>query len=226
VEEDGVAGITEFSDALRVVRADVSREFVVQSHDTAGQQFTLSAHNLSNGDLAVVTDCRHVALFRATAAASPTLSHAANLGSGGVAYGFDSGDRVYRLHAATYFVDNNPAGQPSLFRERADGTNEELIEGVEDFQVTFGVDTDATPDGQANFPYRTSAEVESAAVPGATNGEKWARVQSVRVSLLMRTVEDNVIPSAQSISFNGAAVAVNDRRLRRVFTHVIKVRNR
>lgn len=240
LDETGTTGVTEFSDALRVVRADISREFLVQSHNSAGAQLTLSPHDLPAGSLLVATDCSHVALFQASAVTLTTVTHAAGgipgnavsaLGTGGVIYTYTPGARVYRLNAATYYVANNPAGQPALFRERPIGaaatvTAEELVEGVEDFQVSFGVDTDTVADGEANFPYLTAAAVNSAAVPGTTAEERWNRVVSVRLSLLMRTVEDNVVPSAQSYSFNGANVVATDRRLRRVFTHVIQVRNR
>ena len=62
---------------------------------------------------------------------------------------------------------------------------------------------------------------------GATAQEKWARVVSVRISLLMRTVEDNVIPDEQTYAYNGVTdIEAADRRLRKVFTHVIQMRNR
>lgn len=247
-EQDAAAGtVTEFSDALRVLRTDVSTEYVVQSHDGTGT-FTFTSHDLTPGALLVATDCDHVAVFQASAAGSPNVSHAAtgmpgnstaNLGSGGVVKTYPAGARVYRLSASTYYIANNPAGEPSLFRLRPIGANatptaEELIEGVEDLQVSFGVDTDATPDGQANFvdpdgdddPYLRGDQIIAGVVPGASAQDRWNRVVSVRISVLMRTVEDNVVPTEQTYTYSGASTTAGDLRLRKVFTHVVKIRNR
>jgi type IV pilus assembly protein PilW len=245
-EFDGGSGSdTEFSDALRVVRADVSREYIVNSH--TAPTFTLtSSHDLEAGALMVATDCNNVAMFQASAAAGTQVSHGtagspgnsiSNLGSGGSAISMPQGSRLYRVSASSYFIDTNPAGEPALYRSRPVGVNatptaEELVEGVEDLQVAFAVDSDNNgeadffdPDGDGD-PYLTGDQVSAAGALGATPAERWERVESVRISLLIRTSEDNVIPSAQTLTYNGAPLAPGDRRLRRVFTHVIKVRNR
>jgi type IV pilus assembly protein PilW len=247
LEEDGAAGVTEFSDALAVLHADISREYIVQAHNIATAQITTdAAHGLAGGAFLIATNCDNVAVFRASAAGGATIDHdvggsdgnaIAELGEGGAALTYAPGSRIYRLSASTYYIANNPAGQPSLYRTRLDGagvpTAEELVEGVEDVQFSYGVDITDPADNAADFvdpdgdgdPYLTAAQID-AAVPGATPEERWARVLSVRVSLLMRTVENNIAPTAQAYEYNGAAVNAADRRVRKVFTHVIKVRNR
>lgn len=236
-EQDGASGATtEFSDALRMIRADVSREHIVLNHNAAGAALTVGAYTgISAGDPLLVTNCNHAAVFEASSATSPIIGHAAGAGGNstadlGTTYVATMGARIYPLHAATYYVDTNPAGVPSLYRLTPSGA-EELVEGVENLQVTFGVDTDATEDGEVNFinpnPYLTGAEVNSSALLGGTPTDRWQRVISVRVSLLMRTVENNVVPTPQFYSYNGVDdIDPNDRRLRKVFTHVIKMRNR
>jgi type IV pilus assembly protein PilW len=250
VEQDGAAATeTEFSDALRVLRADLDREFVVAAHDSVGGVFTLAAnHNISTGDYVLATDCNHVSLFQAGVPAANQISHAGGgvpgnstgqLGAGGLPYAYPAGARLYRLSSVSYFVANNSAGLPSLFRSRPTGasaliTREELVEGVEDIQVTYGVDTSAPADGAADFvdpdgdgdPYLTAAQVDSVAVPGVTPADRWARVVSVRISLLMRTVDDNITSDAQNYTYNGVAVASADNRMRKVVTNVIHLRNR
>lgn len=251
-EQNGTSGtVTEFSDALTVLRADVSREYIVQSHDAGTASIDIGTHPLTAGTLLVATDCLHAAVFQANGVTSTTITHGTTgtpgnstdlLGNPNPStYTFAAGSRVYPLSAMRYYVANNPAGEPALYRDRPVGANatptaEELIEGVQDIQVSFGVDTDATPDGAANFddpdadgdPYLRADQITNAGsvVPGATPEERWSRVVSVRISLLMRSIENNVVPSSQTYSYNGAQVAANDRRLRKVFTHVIKVRNR
>jgi type IV pilus assembly protein PilW len=249
LEKGGTDDITDFSDALVVLRADVAREHVVTGHDGGASQFTVSApHGLSAGQLMVATDCSHASVFQASAAAGSTVNHlvagtpgnnSANLGVSGVAYTYSPGSRLYRLNAASYYVDENTAGIPTLFRlvpsgASAELTAEELVEGVEDFQVSYAVDSSSPADGQADFldpdgdgdPYLTGTQVNNAAVLGGSAEEKWRRVVSVRVSLLMRTAEDRVVPTNQNYQYNGESVPSTDLRLRKVFTHVIKLRNR
>lgn len=249
LERDNNPGIREYSDALRIVRADVSREYIVQTHDAGASQFNVGTHDIAAGDILLATDCTHAAVFQASAAASPTVSHGASGTPGnafadlgvGAAYTFLNGSRLYKLNGVTYYVAQNPAGELALYRARPVGatatvTAEELVEGVEDIQFAFAVDTDAAPDGAPNFvdpdgdgdPYLRADQVISGAVPGATAQDKWGRVVSVRVSLLLRTVEDNVVPGStpQRYTYNGATVDAPDRRLRTVFTHVVNLRNR
>lgn len=242
-------------DTVTGLLADISQEHIVQSHNTGGAppQITLdTGAGLSAGQLLVATDCSHAAVFQATAVTGAVVDHAAsgtpgnatvNLGVGGAVYGYLLGSRVYPLKAATYYIGTNPAGEPALYRQVPVVTSatvtaapgaEELVEGVENMQITYGVDTTVPADGEVDFvdpdgdgdPYLTSAQVESGSVPGLNNDERWQRVVSVRVSLLMRTSEDGVVPAPQAYTFNGATVTPTDRRLRKVFTHVIKLRNR
>jgi type IV pilus assembly protein PilW len=73
--------------------------------------------------------------------------------------------------------------------------------------------------------YLNNTANESATL-GGTADLRWGRVASVRLSLLMRTVEDRMVPTKQKYTYNGAATTATDLRIRKVFTHVIKLRNR
>lgn len=245
----GAAGVNQYSDALSIVRADVSSEYRVSAHNTASSLITLTAaHDLTLGQYLVATDCTHTAVFQATNNASPTVAHiagsgtpgnsSANLGPAGAVYAFPAGSRLYRLSSARYYVANNAAGVPSLYRQRPLGatnvvTAEELVEGVEDMRVTFGVDTTPTVDGlidpAAADPYLSIAKIDDGSIPalGATVDDHWSRVVSVRISFLMQTPENNIATDPQTYAYNGASsVLATDRRLRKVFTHVVRLRNR
>lgn len=88
-----------------------------------------------------------------------------------------------------------------------------LASNVEDFQIQFGLDTNAT-DGARN--------VDQYADPTAANA---AQALAVRVCILVRT-EDRVAPSAQSYTdCKGNAQNATDRRIRRTFTRVIGLKN-
>ena len=79
-------------------------------------------------------------------------------------------------------------------------------------QILYGEDTDA--DGVANYYVDSSSVTDLDAVV------------SVRVSLLLRSFEDNVTSASQTYSYNNATTPAGDRRLRRVFTSTVMIRNR
>jgi len=91
-------------------------------------------------------------------------------------------------------------------------TTEELAEGVEDFQIQYGEDTDT--DGVAN------RYVDADLVTNMAN------IVSVRFGLLVYTVEDNIATEPQPYTFKGQTTTPTDNRLRRAFYTVAKLRNR
>ena len=155
----------------------------------------------------------------------------------GVASTFLPGSRVLRMSGNIYFIGNNPNGIPSLFRLRlgalagnAATIAEELVEGVEDMQITYGVDTSnpatcSQTDGVVDTYVAASAVTGTA--PCATAPDDWKKVLSVRVRLLMRT-ENNIVSQSQPYFYNAPLIATMpaDRRFRKVFTTTLAVRNR
>lgn len=88
-----------------------------------------------------------------------------------------------------------------------------LVDGVEAFRVSYGEDTN---DNNYADDYIASAAVTD-----------WENVVSVRVQLLLATEDDNLTETAQPYTFNGATVNnPGDKKLRRVYSTVISVRNR
>lgn len=242
-----VTGELADTDAVSVLRADDSGDFRVTDHDMASAVITLNKnHGLNLGEILTVvsSDCSYASTFQMTEAPSTLkVQHNAGAGTpgnstkclgdpaGALCSGPPSGypelpdnSKLMRTRGTIFFIANGTSGEPSLFRENlttsggaAASVAEELIEGVENMQVVYGEDTSAPSDG--NVDQYVSADA-------VTN---WNNVFAVRVSLLMRSVVNNVVNQPQAISFNGATVnsgAGADRRLRKVFTATIAVRNR
>ena len=248
-----VTGVTR-GDALSLVLADNSREYIVQSHNEPSAQFQLTAnHDLKQGELLVVTDCDHAALFQMTNVNNnnniATVNHntggaltpgncTKGLGApvqctaNGTPYEFPPGSRILRLKAYTYYIGTNAAGEPALFRRAlgvsgtsATTTADEVIDGIEDMQILLGVDTSPTADGVVDS-YTTADQVPVIA-PGATAGEQWQRVLAVRVHLLAAsTAQQEVNTQIQPYAYAGASVTPTDRRMRKAFTTTIAIRNR
>ena len=86
-----------------------------------------------------------------------------------------------------------------------------LIEGVENMQILYGVDTDTDKSPNYYSPTVAAANMQY--------------VVSVRVSFLLYTTEDNVIDTSSTFPYNNEQAPAN-RRLRRVFTSTFALRNR
>jgi len=163
---------------------------------------------------------------------------------------FASGKFLY-LKSVLYFIRNNQFNEPSLYRQTLQHTGgsavtspEEVVEGVENMQITYGVDTvftDADGNGIDDVKEPTqyvTADQVTVVVPTSANitsdEDKWKQVRTIRISLLMVSRQDeNVTSAEQTYTFGGnppptpqPTVVPTDRRLRKAFTTVIAVRNR
>ena len=192
---------------------------------------------LCDGDPVLVSDCSAAISFQITnitAVGSPppgmkeiNVVHSAGGGPPGnstplLPFSLSEGDEVMRVSTKIFYVGKGTNG-PSLFMKQADSAGVELVEGVESMQVLYGEDTDATPD---NIPNRYVA---------ATDVVDFANIVSVRVSILLRSVKELPWRTAGTKTFllggmdNTTAVRLtspSDKRLRKVMSTTIKVRNR
>jgi type IV pilus assembly protein PilW len=113
-----------------------------------------------------------------------------------------------------YVAPSSFSGENSLWRQVGNiASPEEVAESVEDFQITYGQDTD----GDLYADIFTPADVVA----------DWRQVVSVRASLLLRSKSDRSAQTSQAYNFNGATtIAPPDRRLRRPVNITIQLRNR
>jgi type IV pilus assembly protein PilW len=127
---------------------------------------------------------------------------------------FENDAVVIELQTVTYTIGAGASGQPALFRQEFDAAPQELIEGVESMQILYGVDDD-----NDQFPnrYFTADNVP---------GPDFQDVVSVRIMLLLRSIDDFVTEDPQIYTYNSATTTPADRRLRQVFTTTIALRNR
>ncbi|WP_237060499.1 PilW family protein [Microbulbifer sediminum] len=194
-----------------------------------------SFSDMCEGDVLVVADCRKARVFQATnltttgGATEVNVPHSGDNkwipGNAISSWGGSSIDpsenfgpdsQIIKIQTSVYYVAAGTSGRPSLWRQVAGQAPVELLEGIEDMQLTYGRDTDADSIPDA---YVTAATVNAA--------NAWDSVLSVRVQLLVSSTDDNVLQEAQPYTFNGAAVNnPGDRRLRQVFTSTVGIRSR
>lgn len=203
--------------------------------------------DIPSGSLVLVADSKGCDLFQKTNQTnSNSLTRGSNGGSPGNKKGgakkdwtheYDQNMQILMLQSFIYYLDENIAGMPSLFRLNAnngDPTAEELVEGVIDMQVTYGIDNDG--DRQADAYVKAGTNNLAAAGEG-----NWSKVVSARVSLLVVSTETNVLDQAQQFTYPAAAgitkeddfavyddgvVTLKDNRVGQVFTTTVAIRNR
>jgi len=118
---------------------------------------------------------------------------------------------AFSLQAVTYSIQVGASGEPALFRS-VNNVDEELIEGIENFQVKFGEDTDG--DGVPN-QYLDSNNVAN-----------MLQVVSLRIWLVARSERDGILDDNQVYTVMGQPVTAADNRFRQVFSTTIDLRNR
>ncbi|HKE93395.1 MAG TPA: PilW family protein [Povalibacter sp.] len=230
-----VDGPTLGSDVLvvRGPKRDSTPQMVQTSmgSGTADLSVYKPATNLALNDIAIAGSCDQASVFQVTAytAGSGTnpdvVAHAAS-GTPGNS-GTDLGNRFYANQAevfpvetVVYFVDTSTATpapgvtSTSLWRRAGSNAPEEVVEGVDSFQVSFGIDTDHN---RLADTYKTANDITD-----------WDQVISVRVALLVRSLtEYGSDQDTTARTLLGQSVAAfNDRRQRLVFTTTVNLRNK
>jgi len=228
-ENDGMNG----SDSVSVRGPKPSNVTVHPPYNvsTSANIHVTTNDSIQPGDIVMVTNCRGADIFQvtnkttSTKASQQAIVHNTGGGSpgnynpdscqGGNAhclsqtYGSDSS--MFVLQTVTYSIAVGASGEPALWRSE-DGVNVELIEGIEQMQVLYGVDTDAD-----NF---ANQYVVSTAVADMLT------VTSIHLMLLVRSDSDGVTEDAQVYNYNGVSTTAADQRMRQVFSTTIALRNR
>lgn len=183
-----------------------------------------------NGDIVLITNCLTADIFEAnTVSADGTvISHTPggspgntnrNTCSGTNHCLMDASDLAYTannsaafaMQSITYSIQVND-DVPALWRS-VDGVDQELVEGIEQMQVLFGVDTD--DDGMTN------QYMPSDLVPNPY------QINSVRIWLVVRSDTDFTLENNQTYTLDGPdEIIAPDLRLRQVFSSTIALRSK
>ncbi len=235
---DGV-DVADGTEVLVVRRAsNVTMPIVGPTGSTANLEVAVEeaddcAGDVCRGDIAVVSDCTQGRVFLITNfqdvggggskivhARSNIANEPKNIDSQLGGQQFGAGAEILRMSTLTYYIAESGFGAPgtmSLWRDQ-DGERAELIEGVENMRILYGVDS--TPNDNQHLPddYREYGDVPS-----------WENVLAVRIELLMHSLQPNVLPDPQPYLFGGENVndaRIDDRRMRQVFSTTIGIRGR
>jgi type IV pilus assembly protein PilW len=217
--------------ALRIPKRDAT-PLRLQADMSSGTD-TISVPNtttagLAAGDIALAYSCEAQSFFYVTGFAGGVISHATTSGvtpgnaNDNVNYAFRRNAEVLPVQTVVYYVRQSsaaaagtgPADANSLWRKVGDAAPQELVEGVQQMQLQFGVDTTG------------DAVVDSYADANAVTN--WANVYSVSIAMLVRSLEqyDTDRDRRAYTLLNVTVPAANDRYMREVFTTTANIRNR
>ena len=233
--------VVQGTDVLNIQRAANCGAHVAGTMAPSNVNLEVTSPNgcdFEQNQVVMVTDCTAADVYQvsndaemAIASGKQTVSHSDGGGTGpnttddlSKAYGADS--LLFKWQSNSYFIGTSPnSAQPALFKsawnpdadtdiDEDDFTVFELADGIEDMQLLYGEDTGG--DEYADV-YVT-----------ANNVTDWSNVISVRINLLLRSIEQ-VTTEPRSIVFNGNTVNSGsgaDRRLRMAYTTTVSIRNR
>jgi type IV pilus assembly protein PilW len=216
-------------DTLNVVRADNETEYAISAHADPNITLAAATTEIAAGRLMVLADYTNAAVFQIFSISGTTVNYATGGGSPGNAsssLGSFSGAlgarKLYRLRGVTYFIGSNLSGEPALYRRVIGPTggvsSEELVEGVQDMQITYGVDTDSTVDANVNSYVSASVVTNDTGsiFPAAANTAslRWKRVLAARITLTLRSRQELRVATS------------GDGYLRKTIVNTIAIRNR
>ncbi|KAF1686197.1 pilus assembly protein PilW [Pseudoxanthomonas broegbernensis] len=199
---------------------------------------------VENPGLFGVADCLNTVVFQAAAVGSAAGSVTAgstnpiNASSAFTRVFTEGQAMLHRAESVVYYVGLNN-GRPSLYRVRFTAApgggltaqSQELIEGVENMQLLYGLDRELTanrpPTGYIDRLLAANG-VQTAVVPAA---DAWRRVGAVQIGLLTVSPDRATAAQAQAdlrpLSALGVAyTAPGDGRYRSVYESTIALRNR
>ncbi len=180
----------------------------------------------------LITNCWTSDIFRATAVSATAFEHdapgspSAGENTTNTLYGGDIENNLetnygpnsataYSLQTVTYSIQTPAGEEPGLFQTVNGGTDQKLIDGIEQMQVMYGLDTDG--DGDTN-QYVSSN-------PALTTAQQ-AQISALRIWLVVRSEQNNLLSTAQKYTVNGTNTTAPDLRMRQVFSVTIDLRNR
>lgn len=228
-------GLTPGSDVL-VIRTVASEPVRLTANATAGSNKVLVPANhsgkCSDGvdktsgfcarSYGLLASCSGAQVFTVGSIAAGELTVDATLSAA-----YDAiGSELFPLQTIAYYVKRSSDGSTtSLYRKIFDGDHtsgleQELVSGVENMQLRYGVDTSTPPDGIIDEDYKTADAVAD-----------WNAVVSVRMGLLLRSPDpaDADAALATTAVVDDVSVAFPSGKPlydRRVFTTTVALRNR
>jgi len=217
--------------------------------DTGRWKSALAGAGIAEPGLLAIADCANAAAFEATSVDSGGSDTTVQVGASGLnrsdlsKRNFAAGQAtLHRAETQVYYVGLNPqaGNEPTLYRARftaapgaaalvlAGGAPEALVEGVENMQLIYGLDSQTDP-SRAPTGYVASQKIASK-VQSGNDTTPWRRVGLVQVAFLTRSTERAGVSNAERPEpprvLGVAVTPPDDGRYRSVYESTVALRNR
>ncbi len=207
--------------------SDATRVFVTDTNESSG---TCSS-GFCPDDIVMISDCSKARVFQIsdlsnTGDGAIALRHLGGSGtpgnsitnwggnSGTAEEWFQPGADVIVVRTISYFVaDFN--GARALYKQFDSRAPFVVLEGVENFNLTFGLDTD--DDSVVDGAFRDLDNMSAG---------DWSDVAAVSVELLLRSAGVSGSFEPETYSFGGETLSAGDHAIWRVFNTSVGIRNR
>lgn len=239
------------TDAVAIRMADSSSPVYlnVEMPNTSAVLKVSATTGISENDIIMISDCSSADIMQITQInnTDPHLVHNTGAGAPGNATKILSkpyspstgpgGTRIMKFKTNTYFISTGASGNPALFRQENNAAAVELVDGIEQLQIMYGVDTDIPADSIPNVYLKAN----DALINSLINADNplityWSRVVSVRIGILARTLDDAVTGKSKEFDKDTGKYDVDgdgtyeldnpgDRYKRRIFQSVVQLRN-
>jgi len=237
----GTNGEVDSADSITFRSATGSGTLVNTAMTAASDSVSVdSVATITSGMAVLISDCDNGDIFQVTGISGTSLAHGTSASantSPDLSMTYAAGSRLYQVQETTYCVADgagiDESGNPIPSLRRAYGkdsadaceTGDELVEGIQNMQILYGEDTDADSDG-ANGDGTANRYVDI-----DTAGLDVDRIVSVRLSLLARSLNNNLTTTPSPYTYppwvNPPTLTTPaDKRLRKVFTTTITLRNK
>lgn len=233
--DGNISPVTRETDVL-TIRAAQDEPAIVQTSMATDSGIVDLPNNMAPSpiaacDIVMVSDCHGNFIFQVTdfTASNGNVAHIAGTsvtcpsgsaispGNSTASLGrrLPQGAQLFKALTTSYFLRNSSNGTgPALWRRQGNSPAQELVEGIHNMQILYGLDSDGNlmPDGY---------------VP-ATTAMNFRNVVAVRIALLLRSPENaSTEKDTRAHVLNGSTVGpFNDNHLYRVFETTITLRNK
>ncbi len=225
--------------AIRLADSSSPVYLNVEMPNTSAVLKVSATTGISQNDVIMISDCSSADILQVTDINStdPHLVHNTGVGVPGnstkilsKAYSPSTGPggtRIMKFKTNTYFIRTGASGNPALFRRENNAAAVELVDGIEQLQIMYGVDTD-----NDKVPNRYLKAGDA----GLTSDVEWASVVSVRIGILARTLDDAATGKSKEFDKDTGKYDVDsdgtyeidnpgDHYKRRIFQSVVQLRN-
>jgi type IV pilus assembly protein PilW len=184
-------------------------EIVLNGGDAADRQISFNAdgHSFSAGDTVVLSNCSQATAVQVAAVNSATVLtyEPTSCGTGTPGCTYAPQTSVMKLDVRRFYVADNGRGGNSFYLQLNPGAEVELVEGIENFNMRYGIDAQIESGG--SFASGSDGSVEQY-VSRSNVGGNWDKVLAVKFEYTITSLGNNPVTR----DFSTVATIRNFRR--------------